>query len=119
MIFVDYMRSDNQLYFRMLIKVFDKQILVGLPGTSGNKSHRIVLEQLNQRQVFSLFPNLKHAVKTGIPHHSHPVDTNLRQIALGALVLHEDVVEVAQHIPIRTAVPLKKICPRRKMEDTL
>ena len=114
MIFVDYMRSYNQLYFRMLIKIFDKQILVGLPGTSGNKSHRIVLEQLNQRQVFSLFPNLKHAVKTGIPHHSHPVDTNLRQITLGALVLHEDVVEVAQHVPIRTAVPFKENLPAAK-----
>ena len=69
MVFVDNVRSDNQLHLWMLVKVFNKQILVRLPGASCHESHRVVLEKLHQRQMFGLLTNLQHTVKTGIPHH--------------------------------------------------
>lgn len=103
----------------MLIEIFNKQVLIGLPGTSGDKSHRIVLEQLNQRQVLSLLPDLKHAVEPGVAHYRHPVDANLGQVTFGTFILHKQMVKVTQHVSVRTAIPLKNICPRRKMEDTL
>ena len=67
MVFVDNVRSDNQLHLWMLVKVFNKQILVRLPGASCHESHRVVLEKLHQRQMFGLLTNLQHTVKTGIP----------------------------------------------------
>src|SRR5699024_8434769 len=66
------------------------------------------LEKLHQRQMFGLLTNLQHTVKTGIPHHRDTADTYLRQIAFGAFILHKQMVEVAQHMSVRTAIPLEE-----------
>ena len=108
MIFIDNVRSNYQFHLRMLIEIFNKQVLIGLPGTSGDKSHRIILEQLNQRQVLSLLPDLKHAVEPGVAHYRHPVDANLGQVTFGTFILHKQMVKVTQHVSVRTAIPFKE-----------
>ncbi len=108
MVLVDDVRSYNQLHLRMLVEVFDKQILVRLPGASCHESHRVVLEKLHQRQMFSFLTNLQHTVKTGIAHHRDTTDAYFRQIAFGAFILHKQVVEVTQHMSVGTAIPLEE-----------
>ena len=110
-VLVDDMRGDNQLHFRMLVEVLDKQVLVRLPGTSRHKGHGVVLEQFHQRQFLRFLTDLQHTVETGITHHRHAVDAYLRQITLGALILHKQMVEIAQHMPISAAIPLEEHLP--------
>ena len=111
MVFINYVRSNNQLHFRMPVKIFDKQILIGLPGASGNKSHCIIFKQLNQWQILGFIPNLKYTVETGITHYSHLIDADFRQITLGTFILHKYMVEVTQHVSVRSAVPFKENLP--------
>ena len=78
----------------MIIEIFDKQIFIRLPGTTGNKSHRIILKELYQRQFFGFFTYLQNPVEACITNYRHAIDADLTQIAFRTFILHKQMIKI-------------------------
>ena len=89
MILIYHMWSNDQFHFWMIIEIFNKQILIRLPGTTSYEGHGVILKEFHQRQIFRLLTYLQHPVETRIADHCHTVDANLTQITFGTFILYE------------------------------
>ena len=102
------MRSQHHLHFRMLVEVWDNEILIRLPRTSDKQRERTAGERLHDRQVGVVLKDVGHTVETRVAGNNHIVNSYPSEQRARLLVLHKKHVVAAKHAAECRSIPFEE-----------